>query len=407
MQKIEVKNHKKLKNSRDSFDVHIPLESMLEYFDKAYKVLAPSVEIKGFRPGQAPRALIIDRIGQERYMQTAMDYALPESYSEAVKDLEITPIAPPQISIQSYGEATALIYTVEVDVLPKVDAGDYKKVKVKAPKKETEVTAKDVADVLLKLRRQQSQVKPVDRKAKVGDSVEIDFTGSVGGVKKDQYSSKNYPLIIGDKVIDKTVEDSLIGKKKGDTYQVSSKIDKEKVDFEITVHSVGEIELPEVNAEFASQFGRKDAKDLEQAIEMQLTSEKEEKYRLDLEDEVVKAVLKGAKTELPESLIEEEISRRVDHIKQQLGAVYDQFLQSQKKSEEDLRKEARPQAEESVKAGLVLGEITKLEDFGKDLSAELDDETKQRMAVRKTIDFLVESATKSSAKSTKQTPKKK
>lgn len=405
MQKIEVKNHKKLKNSRHKFEVQIPLESMLEYFDKAYKVLAPSVEIKGFRPGQAPKALIIDRIGQERYLQTAMDYALPESYTEAVKELKITPIAPPQISIQSYGEATALVYDVEVDVLPEVDAGDYKKVRVKAPKKDTKVTAKDIADVLTKLRRQQAQVKPVERAAKVGDSIEIDFIGSIGGVQKDQYSSKNYPLIIGDNAIEKTIEDSLVGKKKGDTYKLTAKIDKEKVDFEITVHSVGEIELPEVNADFAKQFGRNDAKDLEQAIESQLSSEKEEKYRLDLEDEVVKAVLKGAKTQLPESLIEEEISRRVDNIKQQLGAVYDQFLQSQKKTEDDLRKEARTQAEESVKAGLVLGEITKREGFGKDLSPELDDETKQRMAVRKTIDFLVESATKSAKNSEKKTTK--
>lgn len=393
MTKIEVKNHKKHKKSRHEFEVHVPLQKMEEYFEKAYQVLAPSVEIKGFRKGFAPKPMVVGQIGKESYLQTAMDYALPETYTEAVKILDIHPIAPPSVNLESYGEATNLVYKVEVDVLPEVDPGEYKKLKVNLPKKDAEVSKKEVDETLNRLRREQAQMRAVDRAAKVGDHVEIDFVGSVDGIKKDQYSSKNFPLIIGDKAIDKAIEDSLVGKKKGETYQLSSKIDKDKVNFEIVVHQVSEVTLPEVDKKFAEQFGRKDAKDLEEAIANQLKHEKEHKYFHDVEDLVMKEVLKKAQTEIPESLVEEEISRRISEIKQQLGVVYDQFLKNQKKTEDDLRKEVRTQAEESVKAGLVLGEITKREGFGKDLSPDLDDQAKQRIAVRKTIDFLIETAT--------------
>lgn len=393
MNKIEVKNHKKHKKSRHEFQVNVPVEKMEEYFDRAYQVLAPSVEIKGFRKGFAPKPMVVSQIGKERYLQTAMDYALPETYAEAVKSLNIHPVSSPQINLESYGEATDLVYKVEVDVLPEVDPGEYKKIKVKLPKKDTDVSDKEVGDAIDRLRRQQAQVKAIDRNAKMGDHIEIDFVGSIDGIKKDQYSSKNFPLIIGDKAINKTIEDSLVGRRKGDMYQINAEIDKDKVDFEIVVHGVSEVVLPEVDDKFAQQFGRKDAKDLKEAIEKQIKEEKEHKFFHDAEDLVIKEVLKKSNTEIPESLVEEEISRRINDIKQQLGVVYEQFLNNQKKTEDDLRKEIRLQAEESVKAGLILGEITKREEFGKDLSPDLDDQAKQRIAVRKTIDFLVETAT--------------
>ncbi len=390
---ITPKNHKKLPHSRHEFDVEVSPARMSTYFEHAYARLAPAVEIKGFRPGQAPRLMTIQKIGQQRYFQEAMDLALPATYAEAMKSLELRPVAPPEISIQSYGEGAPLVYHVTVDVIPDVDPGEYAKVRVKATTPDTAVNADEVNDVLERLRKQQAQTKEVDRPAKKGDRVEIDYVGTVDNVKRDDLSSQHFPVILGDEVLPKDLEASLVGKKKGDAYELETKVEKQAVKFSITVHSVAEVTLPEVDAAFAKQFGRKDADDLKDAIKKQLALEKADVARKELEEKVLDAVLKKAKVELPKSLVEEEITRRVEHIKSQLGVMYPKFLEQKKLTEEKIRKEFEAPAEQSVKTGLVLGEIAKKEGFGKEQKEGEDDAAFQRRVVRRVVDFLVASAT--------------
>ncbi|MCA9388183.1 trigger factor [Candidatus Berkelbacteria bacterium] len=390
---VAVKDHKKHKHSRHEFVVEVAAPKMAEYFDIAYKQLAPSVEIKGFRPGQAPKMMTIQKIGQARYAQQALDIALPNSYAEAMKSLGLQPIAPPKVSVQSYGEGAPLTYKIEVDVLPEVKPGDYQKIKVKAPKVDTKVEAKEVDEVIERLRKQQASAKDVDRPAKKGDKVDIDYEGLVDNVKRDDLSSQHFPVIIGDEAISKKIEESLIGKKKGDSYEVQDKIDKDSVNFKIAVHGVAEVELPEIDKVFAEKFGRKDADDLKASIKEQLELEKANEGRRKLEADVLEAVMKKAEVELPRSLVDEEISRRLGHMKNQLGVMFNKFLEQQKLTEEKLRKDLEKPAEESVKSGLVLGEIAKKEGFGKDRPEGESDDEFQRRVVQRTINFLVASAT--------------
>ncbi|MGI6103229.1 MAG: trigger factor [Patescibacteria group bacterium] len=392
--RIQVKNHKTHKHSRHEFEVEVPAVTMGEFFERAYRQLAPTVEIKGFRRGQAPKVLTIQRIGNERYFGLALDMALPATYAEAVKLADVHPIAPPEVAIQSYGEGAALTYKVVVDVIPEIELGDYQKLKVKAPKKDDELTAREVDEVIDRLRKQQAVVTPVDRPAAKGDRVEIDYAGHVKNVKRDDLSSQHFPLVLGEGVfVAKKLEAALEGKKKGDVFEVEDKVEKDTVRFEVSVHEVAEVKLPDVDTAFAEQFGRKDADDLREAVKSQLRMEKETAHRRELEDLVLGEVLKKAKLELPESLIEEEIGRRIGEVKQQLGVMFPKFLESQKKSEDDIRKELRPSAEHSVKAGLVLGEIAKREGFGEDRHKGEPEIEFQKRVVRRTLSYLVAIAT--------------
>ncbi|MBI4032318.1 trigger factor [Candidatus Berkelbacteria bacterium] len=391
---VTVKDHKTEKHARHTLTVEVPAHKMAEFFERAYQQLAPTVEIKGFRRGQAPRLMTIQRIGQERYFQHALELALPATYAEALHILDLHPVSSPEISIQGYGEGAPFTYSVTIDVIPDVDPGAYEKITVKAPKADTTVNAKEVNEVLERLRKQQAEVKPVDREAETGDRVEIDYVGMVKNVKRDDLSSQHFPVIIGDGVFrSKKLEESLIGKTKGDAFEVTDKVDKDQVTFQVSVHEVAEVTLPEVDAKFAEQFGRKSADELKDAITTQLGQEKETEARQALETKVLDEVMKKAKLEIPRSLVEEELTRRVDHMKSQLGAMWGKFLEQQKKTEAEIRKDLEPQAEQSVKAGLVLGEIAKREGFGKDRQKGEDDAAFQRRVVRRTINFLVASAT--------------
>lgn len=390
---LAIKNHKAGKHARHEFEVEVSPTEMRKYFDIAYAQLAPTVEIKGFRRGTAPRVMTIQRIGQERYFQAALDLALPNTYAEACRQLDIKPVSPPEISVVSYGEGAPFTYRVAVDVIPDVDPGQYAKLKVKAPKLDASVKADEVNEVLERLRKQQADVQTVDRAAKKGDRVEIDYVGLVKNVKRDDLSSQHFPVILGDGVLPKKLEEALVGKQKGDTFELDDKVGKDAVHFQVSVHDVAEITLPEVNAAFAQQFGRKDADDLKQAIHDQLEHEKEDAHRRELETKVLDEVMKKAKVDLPESLVEEELNRRLQQLRAQFGAMYEQVLKQQNKTEDELRKDFRADAEKSVKAGLVLGEIAKRENFGNDQAKDEDDNAFQRRVVRRTLDFLVASAT--------------
>lgn len=389
---VSIREHKKHAHSRHEVHVEVSGPKMAEYFEHAFERLAPTVEIKGFRRGQAPKLMVLQRVGQERYVQTAMDLALPNSYAEAMHQLKLHPVAPPEIMIESYGEGAPLKFKATVDVIPDIDLGKYADVKVKKPKAETEVKQTEVDEVIERLRKQQAKVEAVDRPAKKDDQIEIDYVGMVGGVKRDDLSSQHFPVILGAGVLPKALEEACVGKKKGESFTLDTKIEKDEVHFEVMVHAVNEVALPAVDAELAKQFGRESADDFKQAIRDQLTHEKEHKVRHDLEKLVIEAVVKQCKVEIPQSLVEEEINRRIGQVQQQLGVMYPKFLEQQKKTEEEIRKELRGEAEESVKTGLILGEVAKKEGFGVDRQKGEDDMAFQQRVVRRTINFLVTSA---------------
>lgn len=395
---MEIK-HEKLPRARVKLTIEVPWEELNVFFDRAYEKLAPTVEIQGFRPGKAPRALIEEKIGHERLAHEALDLALAETYAEAATREKIFPLAGPAINIKSFDKVSNLIYEAEVDVLPEIKLGEYKKVRVK--RNEIKVTDQDVEETLKHLREQKAIFHDVERPARENDRVEIDFEGSIGGVKQDSLTSKNHPVILGRKTLVEDFEKQLIGVKQGEekkfTIDVLSRDGKTKqrVDFIVKVHWVQEMVLPDFDQEFAKQFQAKDMTELRNLIRGDIQNHKSERENQRIEKEVVDKVSDMAKLEIPETLIENEISRQIGDLENQLvsyGQNLAGYLNSVNKSVEDLRGDLRPGAEKSVKNGLVLGEIARAEKFITPEAGKLD-ESKQMEAIRKTINFLVNNAT--------------
>lgn len=379
-----------LKKGKFKLTVTAESEDLVRYFNSSYEKLARDVKIDGFRPGKAPRKLVEEAIGQARLLSDSLDSALQESYFLAVQQEKLIPVCPPKVTISKYptwgllaDEITGpLVFEAEFEVMPKVKLLDYSKSKVKR-KEPAKIKDEDVEKIILHLRRQKANFLEVDRGAKNGDRVEISYEGSIDGVKKDSMTAKNQPIILGDKTLIPGFEDNIIGMKKGEEKEFELNFPKDHhakefvgpkgapfggktAKFQLKLIDLKEIKLPELDDQFVAGFGQKDAKALQQAIEKSLKDEVEAKARNELEIEVLEKVLPKLIVEVPDSLIEQEASRVIAGMEEQIknrGLTLEKYLESIKKTVADMRRDLRPQAEKNVKVGFLLGKIIEEQKF--------------------------------------------
>lgn len=366
----------KLEKSKYKLKVKVETKELLDYFKKQYEKLSPEVKIAGFRPGKAPRKLIEEAVGQGRLLSESVDFAIQNSYVEAIKQEKLVPVCAPKIAISSYPTwgleeseiKDPLEYEAEFEVMPKVELKDYSKIKIK--KREIKkVEDSDIEKVLTHLRRQKATFSEITRSAKKGDRVEISYEGSIKGVKKDAMTAKNHPLVLGDETLIPGFEDQVVGMKKGGKkkFDITFPTDYrakdfagKKADFEIELVDIKEMNLPELDEKFAESFGHNKIAELKEAIKKSLHTELEQKINSEIENELIEKMLPLLKVDVPESLIEQEIDRTTAGMEEQIksrGLSFDKYLESIKKTREDFRKEIRPTAERNVRIGFLLGKI--------------------------------------------------
>jgi trigger factor len=389
----------KLAKSHIKMTVTIKTDELKKYYDRAYEKVGQTLKIDGFRPGKAPKELVEAAAGQARLIQEIVDLALEENYPKALADNNLLPVDQPKLSITGFPTLKGdenLSYQVEFDNLPTPKIGDYSKISVKKVKP-GEPKEADVDKVIEYLLKQKSTFSEIDRPSKMGDRIEVNFDGSVKGVKKEGMASKNHPIVLGEKTMIPGFEEELVGLKKGDKKTFKIKFPKdyhakelagETAEFDIEVTDLKEIVLPKEDDKFAEAFGHKDIKTMRSAIKDSLKKEMEDKARQEQETAVLDKVLPKLSVEIPESLIEQETDRMIGTFRSQVesqGLSFDRYLVSIKKSLEDLRKEMKVQAEKNVKVGFLLGEIIK--------EQKLD--VKDNESGRKAIDHLMKVVVKS------------
>ena len=387
----------KLPKSQIKLNIKVSSSEMRGFFAKVYSKLSSQVTVKGFRPGAAPKHMIISAIGENRLQSEIVDLALQETYSEALKKEKLLPIASPKVTVKMAkdltGDTAELEYEVVIDLLPEVKLGDYKKIKIKKSKNKIEVSDEEVKQVLSHLARSKAEFKDIEGKVKSGDRIEINFEGSEKGVVLENLTSKNYPVILETNVLVPEFEKELIGLKKGDKKEFTVKMKKpgeEKeapIDFKIEVTNTQDVILPEIDDKFSTTYGQKTLDELKKAVKVDIVKQKEQQSKHDEENQVLEELLKIIKVEIPDGLIANEINRQVDELTQrvtQMGMTFEKYLESVKKTEEELRKDLAPQAEKTIKIGLALGEIVKEE--------KLD--SKDKEAGKKALEKLISYATK-------------
>lgn len=367
---LEIKREN-LGKSKVKLEIAVAKSDFNDYKKKAFERLKVEVEIPGFRKGKAPDMMVIEKLGETRIESEALDMVVRESTFLAMAKENIIPIESPKVAIKQFAKDKDLVYTVEVSVLPQVVLGNYQNIKIKKETAKVEKTEVDKAIEDLRKR----MATPVEKKEGLqkGDWAEIDFEGLTKGVKLDKLSSEKMPLIVGEIKFIPGFEEKLMGMEKGEKKEFELVLPKEgvddelkgqKVSFKVKLNELKKIQLPELNKEFAQKLGAGNIDDLKKRMEGAIKNQKEleieNKYKIELIDQVAAKT----KIEIPESLVNQEKERLIGEFSRQLGIsgmTVEQFLAGQRKSKEELDKDFIVQAEKNVRIGLTLAEISRTE----------------------------------------------
>jgi trigger factor len=363
---------KPIEKSRVHIIIEVPEDIVLLWRTKAVKVLSEQVKVPGFRQGKATEDVVINYLGEKAILDETVDLVIQNTYADVVKEHDIKVVARPEkVELKSIDPFT---YEVIVAIYPQVKLKNYKKIKI--PKEKVTVTEKEVNDVVIDMQKRYSTFTPVEREAKKGDRVLVDFEGKdEGGVVLDGTVSKNHQIIVGEGRFIPGFEEHLIGMKKGEEkdfpitfpadYHVNHMKGK-KVIFHINMLGVEEVHLPDVDEEFIKKVrGENITKEafldlLKTDIEQYKTREQEQKR----ESELMEKLLTVAEVEVPDALVEEELTYMMDEYKNRIesqGIPFASFLERGNKTEESLKAEWKKDASDRVAVRLILREIIEKE----------------------------------------------
>ena len=345
--------------------------------DQAFNKIKKDLNAPGFRKGHMPRAVFNQKYGEEALYEDALNAILPEAYEAAVAELSLDVVAQPKIDVVSMEKGQEWALTAEVVTKPEVKLGDYKNLEVSVEVTK-EVTDEEVDAKVERERNNLAELVIKEDAAAEGDTVVIDFVGSVDGVEFDGGKGDNFSLELGSGQFIPGFEEQLVGSKAGDTVEVNVTFPEnyqaedlagKDAKFVTTVHEVKAKEVPALDDELA--------KDIEEEVET--LDELKAKYRKELEaakeiayDDAVEgaalelAVANAEIVELPEEMVHDEVHRAMNEFMgnmQRQGISPEMYFQLTGTTEEDLHAQYEADADKRVKTNLVIEAIAKAEGF--------------------------------------------
>lgn len=380
--------------SKGTLTFEIDVDTINKGIDEAFVETRKKITVPGFRKGRVPRQIFNQMYGEESLYQDALNKVLPDAYNEAVKETNIQPVDQPKIDIKSMEKGQPWVLTAEVDVMPEVKLGEYKGMEV--PAQDTTVTDADVDDALETKRQQQAElVLKEDKPAEKGDTVVIDYKGSVDGEEFDGGSAENYSLELGSGSFIPGFEDQLIGHNADEDvdvnvtfpedYHAKNLAGKDAL-FKVKIHEIKEKQLPELDDDFAKDVDEDvdTLAELKEKTKKQLQEEKDNQAKAAIEDAAInKAVANAEIQDIPQAMLDDDTNRQMQQYlagMQQQGISPQMYFQITGTKEEDLKKQFANDAAKRVKTNLVLEAIVddaNLDATDEEIAKEISDLAKQ------------------------------
>ncbi|MGH9184629.1 MAG: trigger factor, partial [Acidimicrobiales bacterium] len=302
--------------------VKLSIEVAEDEFDKAvdaaFKKIAREVRVPGFRPGKAPRRLLEARLGSQVGREEALRDALPDYYSQAVREHDVDVIAPPEIEITAGEDAGPIAFDAVVEVRPRVAVPGYGGLRVTMNR--PEATEAEIDAQIDRLRDQFGELRTVERPAATGDHVSINIAGSRAGEPAPGLTADDYLYEVGSGTVVPELDDQLRGAKIGDmlsfTAQVPGTEDtSDPVDFRILVKEVKEKVLPDVVDEWANEVSEFDTvEDLRADIANRITGIRRAQAMMALRDKVGHALVELVEEDAPTPLVQAEVQQRLQDL---------------------------------------------------------------------------------------------
>lgn len=386
----EVKfKQEKLDGSKIKLEMVLGAEAFDKIIKKVAKHFSENTKLDGFRKGKVPFDLIKKTIGEDKLLQEGAEEAVKQYYVDYVIKEKIEAIGQPELKFKKMAWGNDLEVDIEVAVLPEVELNknwkeEVAKINKKFDKKEIKVEKKEIERELETLAKQRAKISTVDRPAKKGDQVQVDFEAYKDKVILEGGSAKDHTLIIGEGRFIPGFEDNLIGMKASEVKEFELAFPKDyhakhlagqKVTFKVTMKNVQQREVPELNDEFAKGIGKfKSLKEIEKNIEEGLKQEKEKKIKQEQHLKIIEKLIDEVKMEIPKVLIDSEIEKmnmELENQLSQMGLNKETYLQQIGSSAEKLESQWKEKdAPKRVKAALILRKISvdnKIEPQSKDI----------------------------------------
>lgn len=371
-------NLEKEKNNIVKLEIEIPAQDAVNEYNKAVKMISEHVNIDGFRKGKAPRNLVEKHVGVGRIKEDALDALVPKAIGQAIKEHKLDVVSRPMIESYDFEVGKDVKIVAKVELRPEVKIGDYKNLTVEAQEYVTEEDASEKALQGL-LERHAKFELVVDRKSKATDVVVMDFDGSVNGEKIQGGAAENYSLDLANSNFIPGFAEQLVGKKVGEEFDIKvdfpkdyheKKLAGQPAVFKIKLKEIKEKVFPEVNDEFAQKVGPfKNVADLKADIQKFLDSTKEREDKKSAENAIFEKLMKEAKVEIQDSMIQRESEALLNEYKQRLtmqGFSFEDAMKNQDQTQ--LMAELKKEAEMRIKSSLVIDKIAQNENIKVDFS---------------------------------------
>lgn len=392
----------KLEKNMAKLTIEVSADDLEKALQNAYKKQKNKISLPGFRKGKVPRQMIEKMYGAEIFYDDAANELIPKAYAKAYDESGIDIVSRPEIDVVQIEKGKPFIFTAEVATKPEVTLGDYKGLEV--DKVSTRVTQKEIdAKVQEEAEKNARKITVEDRSVQDGDEVIMDFEGSVDGVAFEGGKGENYPLTIGSGSFIPGFEEQLIGAETEKEVEVNvtfpedyhaEELKGKAAVFKCTVHEIKAKEIPEIDDEFASEVSEFDTLEEYKAdIKAKIKEQKASEGKTKQEDQVVEQAVKNASYEIPEAMIETQVSQMADEFAQRIssqGLSMEQYFQFTGMTQDKMLEEIRPQAVKRIETRLVLEAVVKAENI-EITDEKLDEEiTKMAEAYKMEADKLKE-----------------
>ncbi|HCY7615849.1 TPA: trigger factor [Staphylococcus aureus] len=373
--------------------VTVPAEKVNKALDQAFKKVVKQINVPGFRKGKVPRPIFEQRFGVEALYQDAIDILLPDAYGEAIDETDIKPVAQPEVSVTQIEKGKDFIFEATVTVEPEVKLGDYKGLEIE--KQETELSDDELQEAIdHSLGHLAEMVVKEDGVVENGDTVNIDFSGSVDGEEFEGGQAEGYDLEIGSGSFIPGFEEQLEGMKVDEEKDVvvtfpeeyhAEELAGKEATFKTKVNEIKFKEVPELTDEIANELDA-EANTVDEYKE-NLRKRLAEQKATDAEDvekeEAITKATDNTTIDIPEAMVNTELDRMVSEFAQRIqqqGLDLQTYFQISGQDESQLREQMKDDAEQRVKTNLTLtaiAEAEKIEATDEDIDKELEKMSKQ------------------------------
>lgn len=348
-------------------------EEVAPALDRAFKGLANEVKVPGFRKGKVPRPVLEARLGRDAIREAALREAIPQIVADAVREESLAPVAPPSVEVTAYDLGGPLALDVTVEVRPAFDLPDLSSFVVTRPS--SKVADGEVEEQLNRLRDRFASLETVGRKARRGDYALMDLRSYYNEKTIEEATGQDLLYEVGSGGFVDQLDSELDGSGAGDILKFNAALPEQaggefggkEVSFQVLVKEVREKKLPALDDEFAKTASEFETlNDLRADLRSRIADVKRAQGDVEIRNRLLQQLVEATDLDAPESLVDQELAYRIQRFSQQLSAAgmsIDEYLQRSEQTDAQLEADLRRQADESVRAQIILEEIGRREEL--------------------------------------------